>query len=113
VVAMLLVTACDRSERKQAPERSAGPIAPSPEKVRAPAAEPDAGAIVEVGPPPPAPRLDRGIGIEHTDGRAIDHLARARTLQEAGEVAGALAEARRAVFDDPTDVTALKATARL
>ncbi len=48
------------------------------------------------------------VGLAHEDGRSVDHLARAASLHEGGDVKGALAEARRAVFDAPEDEAALE-----
>lgn len=58
---------------------------------------------------PPAERL----ALAHTHGRRVDHLARARSLQELGDVSGALTECRRALHDDPEDTDALALAARL
>jgi Flp pilus assembly protein TadD len=58
---------------------------------------------------PPAEQL----ALAHTHGRRVDHLARARSLQELGDVSGALTECRRALHDDPADLDALALAARL
>ncbi|MBI5545018.1 MAG: tetratricopeptide repeat protein [Deltaproteobacteria bacterium] len=51
-------------------------------------------------------------GLAHEDARRIDHLARSRELERAGDTSGALAEARRAAFDRP-DRQSLESVARL
>ncbi|MGC4117092.1 MAG: tetratricopeptide repeat protein [Myxococcales bacterium] len=42
-----------------------------------------------------------GPALAHDDARRIDHLARAHELEAAGDVAGAIAETRRAAYDRP------------
>lgn len=42
-----------------------------------------------------------GPAIAHEDARRIDHLARARDLEQSGDLVGAIAEARRAAYDLP------------
>ncbi|WP_240359325.1 tetratricopeptide repeat protein [Pyxidicoccus trucidator] len=56
---------------------------------------------------------DTGLALAHTHGRRVDHLARARTLRELGDLSGALTECRRALHDDPSDTDALTQAARL
>jgi tetratricopeptide (TPR) repeat protein len=51
--------------------------------------------------------------LSHEDGRNIDHLSRAVQLREVGDFAGALAEARRALFDSPDDLEVLTQLDRL
>ncbi len=51
------------------------------------------------------------LGHEHRG--KLDHLGRARQMKTEGDAAGALAEARRAVFDNPGDEEALGLCARL
>ncbi|NMO21219.1 tetratricopeptide repeat protein [Pyxidicoccus fallax] len=53
------------------------------------------------------------LALPHTHGRRVDHLARARTLKELGDISGALTECRRALHDDPADTDALALAARL
>jgi len=53
------------------------------------------------------------LALPHTHGRRVDHLARARTLRELGDVSGALTECRRALHDDPADTDALALASRL
>lgn len=57
--------------------------------------------------------LAGGLALPHTHGRRVDHLARARTLRDLGDVSGALTECRRALHDDPADTDALALAARL
>lgn len=53
------------------------------------------------------PKVEEVLALSHEDGREIDHLARAVSLREQGDLDGALAEARRAHFDHPEDVDVL------
>lgn len=48
------------------------------------------------------------LALEHRDGRLVDHLARVNVLRARDDLAGALLEARRALFDDPTDDALLR-----
>lgn len=68
------------------------------------------GPVVEQAPRP-AP--EDTLALPHEHGRRVDHLGRARTLRELGDVSGALTEARRALHDDPADTDALTQAARL
>jgi len=54
-----------------------------------------------------------GLSLEHEHLSRIDHLARARTLRELGDLSGALTECRRALFDTPDDEATLRTIARL
>ncbi|WP_163998599.1 tetratricopeptide repeat protein [Pyxidicoccus caerfyrddinensis] len=60
-----------------------------------------------------APAVDALLPLPHTHGRRVDHLARARTLRELGDLSGSLTECRRALHDDPADTDALTQAARL
>ncbi len=53
------------------------------------------------------------LAVSHEDGRNIDHLSRAVQLREVGDFAGALVEARRALFDTPEDLEVLTQIDRL
>lgn len=84
----------------------------------APFVTPAAGDVThEVPPPedaaPAAVREPAQDALPHTHGRRVDHLARARTLRELGDLSGALTECRRALHDDPADTDALAQAARL
>jgi Flp pilus assembly protein TadD len=70
----------------------------------------DAGSFVTKAPA--AVPMDQGLGLAH-DLPQVDHLARARSLRETGDLPGAMTEARRAVFTDPTDEEALRLVAQL
>ena len=59
-----------------------------------------------------APEPADAVGLAHEQ-PGVDHLARARTLRDAGDLKGAVTEARRAVYSSPADDEALTATARL
>ncbi|MDY7230525.1 tetratricopeptide repeat protein [Hyalangium rubrum] len=53
------------------------------------------------------------LSLAHEHLSRINHLARARTLGELGDFAGALTECRRALHDTPEDEETLRALARL
>jgi len=71
----------------------------------------------EVTPPvveqAPRPAPEDALALPHEHGRRVDHLGRARSLRELGDMAGALTEVRRALHDDPADTDALTQAARL
>jgi tetratricopeptide (TPR) repeat protein len=52
------------------------------------------------------------LALPH-DANSVDHLARARQLMESQDVAGALTEARRALFTSPSDVESLDLIGKL
>lgn len=70
----------------------------------------DAGAVLELEPVLVVPDL---LGLPHEHRGTVDHLTRSSLLRQDGELAGALAEARRAVHDSPADPEALLTAARL
>jgi Flp pilus assembly protein TadD len=49
----------------------------------------------------------QGFGLPHSHSRRVDHVARARSLRELGDLSGALTECRRALHDDAEDTDAL------
>lgn len=53
------------------------------------------------------------LALPHEHLNRVNHLARARTLRELGDLAGALTESRRALHDAPEDTEALRTLARL
>ncbi|KFE72354.1 tetratricopeptide repeat protein [Hyalangium minutum] len=53
------------------------------------------------------------LALPHEHMNRVNHLARARTLRELGDLAGALTECRRALYDAPEDTEALRTIARL
>ncbi|MGA9523057.1 MAG: tetratricopeptide repeat protein [Myxococcaceae bacterium] len=53
------------------------------------------------------------LAVSHEDARNVDHLSRAVQMREIGDFTGALAEARRALFDSPDDVEVLTLIDRL
>jgi len=61
----------------------------------------------------PASVSEDPLTLPHEHGRRVDHLRRARTLREVGDLSGALTELRRALHDDSTDEEALEQLARL
>jgi len=53
------------------------------------------------------------LALAHEHLSRVNHLARARTLRELGDLAGALTESRRALYDAPEDMESLRNIARL
>jgi len=53
------------------------------------------------------------LALPHEHMNRVNHLARARTLRELGDLAGALTEYRRALHDSPEDADLLRTLARL
>lgn len=128
LAALALVAACDDGRTSSrtpsaprvhaasavsAPVAAAGPAAPAPPSATVPG---------QVPSPDPTVALDGGAGteepfdvlaLEHTHRDGVDHLRRARTLRDEGDLAGAMAEVRRAVADDPQDTQALLQLAKL
>jgi Flp pilus assembly protein TadD len=60
------------------------------------------------------PEVSTGaLALSHEHLNRVNHLARARTLRELGDLSGALTECRRALYDAPEDAEALHVIARL
>jgi Flp pilus assembly protein TadD len=57
--------------------------------------------------------LSDGLALPHEHLSRVNHLARAGTLRELGDLSGALTECRRALHDAPEDEEALRTLARL
>jgi Flp pilus assembly protein TadD len=53
------------------------------------------------------------LALPHEHLNRVNHLARARTLRELGDLPGALTECRRALYDAPEDADILRTIARL
>lgn len=70
----------------------------------------DAGRMTEIEKPVAAP-IDE-LSLSH-DTPTVDHLARAEQLKADGDIAGALTEARRALFEHEHDADTLKLVAEL
>lgn len=89
-----------------------GPRPPAVKRVATPVAPPPV-AVMTV--------FDAGVAVEEPvdilalkhDQKGVDHLARAKQLSGEGDRAGALTEARRAIFSAPSDEEALELIARL
>jgi len=93
------------------------------------AARPTSSDMATVAPAPTAPVLavpqrsapadtglaapPAGLPLEHEHLSRINHLARAQTLRELGDLPGALTEYRRALHDSPDDEGTLRTIARL
>jgi tetratricopeptide (TPR) repeat protein len=61
----------------------------------------------------PSEVLPDALALPHEHLNRVNHLARARTLRELGDLPGALTECRRALYDAPEDTEALRTIARL
>lgn len=72
----------------------------------------DAGQFVAPVAVAPAPKPPEPLALPHEQ-PLVDHLVRARTLKEDGDLKGALTEARRAVYSTPSDEETLAFTAKL
>jgi tetratricopeptide (TPR) repeat protein len=68
-------------------------------------------ALPSSSPAPEEPSNTLALSHEHLS--RVNHLARARTLRELGDLAGALTESRRALYDAPEDMESLRTIARL
>lgn len=101
--ALLALEGC----KKSPPAVDARPVvAPSgatstPVRVPVLAASRDAGVAATVA-----------LGLPHADRGMVNHLARAGTLRDEGDILEALAEARRQLADSPEDDDALEVVAR-
>jgi tetratricopeptide (TPR) repeat protein len=91
------------------------PPAPSPvpEPPPARAAAVPAPAATPAAPPRPTGAPVDTLALPRSGPPGVNHLARAETLRDAGDAAGALVEARRALADDGEDTDALGLVARL
>ncbi|MHB8878857.1 MAG: tetratricopeptide repeat protein [Myxococcaceae bacterium] len=112
-VAALSLAACNEPPVQQKPVAAAPKAKPTPvpiaENTPVPSFIADAGAMTQVEARPTEPDP---LGVAHEHRGKADHLGRARQMKTEGDFAGALAEARRAVFDNPADEEALAMTAR-
>ncbi|MBL8956994.1 MAG: tetratricopeptide repeat protein [Myxococcaceae bacterium] len=70
----------------------------------------DAGHLTQAEPTPELPKDT--LALEH-DQPKVDHLERAEALKAEGDLAGAITEARRALYTDGDDEDALKFIARV
>jgi Flp pilus assembly protein TadD len=59
------------------------------------------------------PLLEEALELVHHHSRPVDHLGRAHTLQQEGDLSGALTETRRALYDAPESERALQTLIRL
>lgn len=70
--------------------------------------------VAEPAPQTDAPEASADpLSLPHEHLYRVNHLARARTLHELGDPAGAITECRRALHDDPGHEEALRLLARL
>lgn len=121
-LAALALAACGSTAARHPPEVSEPtPVLTEAPRVTVASVVPQELARVEAlalptQTPPPIPTEDL-LPAEPADGLAlahethlvpVDHLARARTLRQEGDLAGALTEARRAVHDAAEDPDALE-----
>ena len=113
-VAALSLAGCNRTQVDAKPVAAAPAPRPAPAVVvampaPAPAFIADAGAMTQAESQAAEPDP---LGISHDHRGKADHLGRARQMKTEGDLAGALTEARRAVFDNPADEEALATAAR-
>lgn len=105
----LAFAACDDAQ-PVARNKPLSPPTPLAQVASKPKPGPDAGQLTRAEPQPELPRDT--LAVEH-DQPKVDHLSRAEDLKGLGDFAGALTEARRALFTDGTDEDALKLIARI
>jgi Flp pilus assembly protein TadD len=110
LVAALSLNAVGCDDRSPKTQRAPEPrvVLRSAPKVEGPLVRAPVVKAVQAEPEPPTVPAEL-LALEHEDTREVDHLARASVLREQGDFAGALAEARRAVFDAPLDIDAVEA----
>jgi tetratricopeptide (TPR) repeat protein len=108
-----------QASRSSRPTSSDMPVAQAlPSETPAPALSSLARPAVSPAPAPveetvyPEPRVD-ALSLAHEHLSRVNHLARARTLRELGDLSGALTESRRALYDAPDDEETLNTIARL
>jgi Flp pilus assembly protein TadD len=98
----------------QAPRSSVPTSSDMPEALSAPSTP-----VSLTGPSPAldatahAQKPSGTLALSHEHLSRVNHLARARTLRELGDLAGALTESRRALYDAPEDMESLRTIARL
>jgi Flp pilus assembly protein TadD len=115
-VAALSLAACDPPKKPVAAVVASKPVqvvavaAVMPEPVSAPTFIADAGAMTQAESPVTEPDP---LALAHDHRGKADHLGRAKQMKTEGDLAGALAEGRRAVFDNPADEEALSVVGRL
>ncbi|HUM09963.1 MAG TPA: tetratricopeptide repeat protein [Myxococcaceae bacterium] len=101
-LAAALVAGCQKSPAPSPPVAEVRQSVPAATPAPAPVAAPEpTGAPVDT------------LALPRSGPPGVDHLARAETLREEGDTAGALVEARRALADDAEDEGALSLIARL
>ncbi|MFZ5471351.1 MAG: tetratricopeptide repeat protein [Myxococcota bacterium] len=98
-----------KPEAKQpTPIVQAMPVDPVVEVASAPSVI-DAGTTLTIEPE----IIEDLLGLAHEHRGSVDHLGRAKELRTLGDLEGALTEARRAVYDLPSDEETLSTIARL
>ncbi len=116
LVTALALAGCEEPKpvvlKKPTATETAMAAKPKTEVAAAPEAKPstDAGQLTQAEPTPELPKDT--LALEH-DQPKIDHLERAEELKTTGDFAGAITEARRALFTDSTDEDALKFIAKV
>jgi Flp pilus assembly protein TadD len=81
--------------------------------------QPDPGPVADAAAPamqeaePAISARTDTLGLVHEDAGPIDHLGRARELEQTGDYEGAIAECRRAEFDEPGQGPTLELLGRL
>lgn len=110
LVALMATAGCDEPQKpivlRPPPPKKEQPL----EVAAKPAPKPDAGQLTQAEPVPEIP-TDK-LAIAH-DQPKVDHFARAEELKSIGDFGGALTEARRALYTDPTDEDVLAFIAKI
>ncbi len=109
LVALLAVAGCEEPQKvvlRPPPQKKEQPV----ELAAKPSPKPDAGQLTQAEPVPEVP-TDK-LAIAH-DQPKVDHFARAEELKGIGDFGGALTEARRALYTDPSDEDVLRFIAKI
>jgi tetratricopeptide (TPR) repeat protein len=122
-IAALSLWACKSSAPSEASAPKLPSAEPGPGSVQTRSARPaQQGSASEAITPDPEqffelvaserPKLRDSLALEHQSSEPVNHLKRARELNQLGELEGALTEARRALSHDPRDAEALELIAK-
>lgn len=106
LVAALAFASCDEPKTVTIRPLPKAPVA----VIKQEAAKPDAGRLTQAVP---EPELKKDTLVIEHDQPKVDHLDRANELKQTGDFAGALTEARRALYGNETDLDTLTFIARI
>jgi tetratricopeptide (TPR) repeat protein len=106
----LALSACTQSTSPAVSPPPPEGIPPVSELVATP---PMGDVVEEVTEPPEVPPAVDPLALVHIHPTGAKHIARSFELKSFGDLDGALAEARRALFDDPTDEDATTMITRI